>query len=371
MIKGDSKLKWEEKVNPATALHLALNGEWDWLTESLLSEFNSNSKVAKEFLDYKGAEGLTLLHAAANYGKINLFSKEHITKERLERYSHRWYTTVIRQAAVMGNLAQIPAELLSPEVLTKSDSRKESLLAVVIQNNHLDKFPKELLTERILLDDSGKGKLYVHMIADQGDICFIPKELLTKEVVLSLDEHGNSVLFYAARMGELKHIPKEFLIDKNLFHQNDSGQTLLHWAASSLRLNLIAENIISPQLLKLEDKVGENGFHSAVRHGCLGQINIKLLTEAAMINSNVIKGKYPPSPMALWLTNNYSMSDTMESSECENLLKKILGQFSLEGINKLLKDSPNIRQKSHRLIINKEKALRILQLEKNYTLSIE
>lgn len=320
----------KEKLTPELAIKYAWKNRWDKIPVSELGD---------EFFDYRSIDqGDTILHAAANNRRLDLFDNKWLTQKRLSVESNAG-VSVYYQAAVAGSLNQIPSQLLTKEILTKRYSDESTVLGAVIDNHHLNKFPKDLWTSEMLLKESGEGgekpggngnrACYIHEIAEMGDLCYLPKEVLTREVIFKKDRAGNNVLFYATRMGELKYIPEAYLTKDCLMDQNVWGETMLHWAASSKRLKLIPKGLITKEALAIVNKRGETPIQVAIMCGCLDQIDLSYLTQKVMLNKN---GKVA-SPIEL-LMSGYG-DNSNEESEVK-LFKSIIKGFDLEGLNKAL-----------------------------------
>jgi len=98
--------------------------------------------LTNEEVCYQGFASDTLLHCAARAAKLNLIPKRYLTHKNL-LLKRAGGATVYKEAAEYGTIDQIPAELLTKEVLLKSTKDCPSILSVLLSYNHLQLLPKK------------------------------------------------------------------------------------------------------------------------------------------------------------------------------------------------------------------------------------
>jgi hypothetical protein len=123
----------------------------------------------------------------------------------------------IAQAALNGQIKDIPKEFLTPETLLEKSDDGDLLLHEIITRGNLRDLPEEFLKEEYLLFKNNCGQTALHIAAHSGNLKDIPKHLLTPKNITSPDEYGARPIEEAI-YGSCTHaIPKELLDSTKLF----------------------------------------------------------------------------------------------------------------------------------------------------------
>jgi len=141
--------------------------------------------TAPDYLRRDGA-GATVIHVAAEHGKLRNLPAEVLTDENLRLVSAG--SSVYHTAAMGGCLNQIPRDLLTAEILGLLDrpdqgwSRRHSVLAYAVGANSkefgYDEFIGSLLTvENLAVQDIGWGKNIMEVAVTRGKVARIPTTL--------------------------------------------------------------------------------------------------------------------------------------------------------------------------------------------------
>jgi ankyrin repeat protein len=147
--------------------------------------------LATEYID-----GETPLHHAARFGHLNQIPAHLLTLELLTT-KDRSGNTPIHVAAIEGNFDQIPAHVFSPELLAIQNRRGNTPIHEAAACGLLTHIPSHLLTTESLavqdIDGSIEGRTLLHYIAEKGGFLRkVPHALLTFANLTVPDEYGQT-----------------------------------------------------------------------------------------------------------------------------------------------------------------------------------
>ena len=123
----------------------------------------------------------------------------------------------IAQAALNGQIKDIPKEFLTPQTLLHKSDGGNILLHDIIKKGNLSDLPEEFLKEEYLLFKNDCGQTALHIAAHSGNLKDIPKSLLTQQNLSGPDDYGARPIEEAIYGSCTQAIPKEILNSDKLF----------------------------------------------------------------------------------------------------------------------------------------------------------
>jgi hypothetical protein len=123
-------------------------------------------------------------------------------------------------------LKNVPRHCFTSRLLIDKEYQVTGMNSRISQaalNGQIKDIPKEFLTRETLLEKSDDGDLLLHDIIKRGNLNDLAEEFLKEEYLLFKNDCGQTALHIAAHSGNLKDIPKSLLTPKNLSSPDEYG----------------------------------------------------------------------------------------------------------------------------------------------------
>jgi ankyrin repeat protein len=147
----------------------------------------------------------------------------------------------------------------------------ETVFHVAALNGHLDQLPADLLTEEVMLRRTRAGDTVIHAAAIAGHLGQIPPAFLTHDH-LTLRASGYHNPRRRRNGATASHIPRAQFTRDLLLVNNDHGDTPLHAAAFEGHLDQIPAELLDAEVLGKRNYDGVTPLRTAMRRGHVEQL---------------------------------------------------------------------------------------------------
>jgi ankyrin repeat protein len=271
-----------------------------------------NLSLAGRKLSFTLFERRVDVYTAAGLGTLSSLPPELLTEEALTNTERG--LAPIHIAATCGCLDQIPAERLTPAVISAPSTENLNALHYAARSGTLHQVPYSLLKPELLNDRRHTNWTPLHEIAARREIGLVPAEFLIPAVLGRQFTDGNgishlghlatlvppksvlrtaprsdfmSVIEICVRNGTVAAIPPAVLTPELMnSHRCGVGQTVMHIVAETGRWNAVPSELVTESTAFLEDAHGRTPLHYAARAGKLREVPTKLFTSKSVMHGD-------------------------------------------------------------------------------------
>jgi len=204
----------------------------------------------------------TCFRQAAMYGNIHNLPLHILTNENFSKTDAAG-ATVFHEMIGLGWIKELPPECINLPNLLLRNIRGTTAFQSLVMFGELDQLPNGYVARNFEKILSGAPNM-LHELAATGYLNRLPEGLLKLDDYRRVDEHGSTVLHTLAQHSCLDRAPKELLTDENMRLSN-KWYTVYHEAASAGCLNQIPRELLTPEVLSLLDTPpNAEGGHSVL-----------------------------------------------------------------------------------------------------------